>query len=196
MVTPDLLKDAPSAMWIPNSIDMDIFFRYHSKINDMKLQSDTSQLRIVHAPSIKSVKVASYVVDSVNRLISNGYNVKLELIDPLPHDQVLLKFANADIIVDQLLLGWYGMVSIEGMALGIPVCTHIDPELETYLPPFTVCNSNENTLYHVLESLILQPALRNSYAQNGFAYVRSTHSVENVSESTYGVYVDCLSDIK
>ena len=47
----------------------------------------------------------------------------LELVEGLHHDEAFERYRAADIVVDQLNAGWYGLFAIEAMALGKPVVT-------------------------------------------------------------------------
>lgn len=74
--------------------------------------------------SNKAKKGTEYIIKAVNELKNEGYKVNLILIENMPHKKVIEYYKNSDIVIDQLLIGWYGMVSIEGMALGKPVCIY------------------------------------------------------------------------
>ena len=43
----------------------------------------------------------------------------------MTHGEALGRLAAADLVVDQLVLGWYGAVAVEAMALGRPVLAYI-----------------------------------------------------------------------
>ena len=55
-------------------------------------------------------------------------DVDLEIVEGLHHDEALERYARADIVVDQLNAGWYGVFAIEAMALGKPVVTYLHDE--------------------------------------------------------------------
>ena len=50
-----------------------------------------------------------------------GLDADLEIVEGLHHDEAFERYRNADIVVDQLHAGWYGLLAIECMALGKPV---------------------------------------------------------------------------
>ena len=52
----------------------------------------------------------------------------LEIVEGLPHDEAFERYRNADIVVDQLNAGWYGVFAIECLALGKPVVTFLHDE--------------------------------------------------------------------
>ena len=54
--------------------------------------------------------------------------VDLEIVEGLHHDEARRRYEQADIVVDQLNAGWYGLFAIEAMALGKPVVTFLHEE--------------------------------------------------------------------
>ena len=54
--------------------------------------------------------------------------VELEIVEGLHHDEARRRYERADIVVDQLNAGWYGLFAIEAMALGKPVVTFLHDE--------------------------------------------------------------------
>ena len=49
----------------------------------------------------------------------------MSVIEGVPNAQVPVLIQAADVVVDQLVLGWYAMFALEGMALGKPVVCHV-----------------------------------------------------------------------
>ena len=54
--------------------------------------------------------------------------VDLKIVEGLHHDEARRLYEDADIVVDQLNAGWYGLFAIECMALGKPVVTFLHEE--------------------------------------------------------------------
>ena len=53
----------------------------------------------------------------------------------MPHADAVRAYAQADILVDQLLVGWYGGIAVEFMALGKPVVCFVAEEwTDRYAP--------------------------------------------------------------
>ncbi|HST18009.1 MAG TPA: hypothetical protein VLK36_10090 [Gaiellaceae bacterium] len=118
--------------------------------------------RIVHAPSHRGVKGTEHVLAAVERLQHEGLPVELELVEGLSHTEAREAYGRADILVDQLLVGWYGALAIELMALGRPVVCFIDdetagrhapPELLAELP---VVRTTRDDLADVLRTLLTE----------------------------------------
>ena len=92
----------------------------------------------------------------MERLRSDGVEFEFELLrGPIPRNEALAVYRRADILVDQLLAGWYGGLAVELMALGTPVVAYlrqgdlpaVPAEMRSELP---VLNASPDTLYDVL----------------------------------------------
>ena len=127
-VNPDLLHCLPSkAKFLPYScIDL----------NSCKAlyKNDDKPVHIVHAPTNRAIKGTKYIIEAIDKLKNNGANFKFTLIEDLTNSDARKLYENADILVDQLLAGFYGGLSVEFMALGKPVICYIrDTDLK-FLP--------------------------------------------------------------
>ena len=86
---------------------------------------DDGPLRVVHAPSDRRVKGTEHLLAAVERLRGDGVGIELDLVEGLPRREAHARYELADVLVDQLLTGWYGSVSVELMALGRPAIAHL-----------------------------------------------------------------------
>ena len=105
-------------------------FRPYTKIDLNVWSQDFSdyakdELVIAHAPSNRKVKGTDYIRNAIGSLQAEGYPVRLLLIEKVPNDEVMDFYRQADLLIDQLLIGWYGGVSVEFMALGKPVIVYL-----------------------------------------------------------------------
>src|SRR5207237_6421408 len=78
---------------------------------------------VVHAPSNRTRKGTEHVIEACRQL-----DVELEIVEGLHHDEARRRYERADIVVDQLNAGWYGLFAIEAVALGKPVVTFLHDE--------------------------------------------------------------------
>ena len=86
-------------------------------------------LRVVHSSNHRIFKGTDYLVQAIEELRVEGVNVELVLVERMPNAQALEIYRSADIIFDNCLMGNYGFLAIEAMALGKPVLCFIrDPE--------------------------------------------------------------------
>ena len=91
-------------------------------------------LRIVHAPSDRARKGTDAVLAAVEQLRAEGVEIELELVEGKPRAEARRAYERADVLVDQLVVGWYGGVAVEAMALGKPVVARIDPSALARVP--------------------------------------------------------------
>ncbi len=52
------------------------------------------------------------------------------MVERVPNEEVRRLILDADVVVDQLIIGWYAMFAIEAMASGKPVICHLRHDLE------------------------------------------------------------------
>ena len=151
-------------------------------------KTESSAITIVHAPNDRRVKGTQFVIDAINRLTKEGYNIDFQLIENIPNTLAIQHYMKADIIIDQLLIGWYGMLSIEAMALGKPVCVYINQTCLPYLPDDTVHNCNANNLIDQLRLLIENRELRKKLSINGRNFVEQYHESSVVARKITSYY--------
>lgn len=186
VATPDLIEWVPNATLILNPISLAQYQLENTNIKDESTQD--TKITIVHAPTNRTIKGTNNIIYSIDELHKNGYNIDFKILENIPHSKLMDEFKKADIIVDQLILDWYGMVSIEGMTLGIPVCTHIGGQLESYIPSNAIAYCDANNLTEVLTKLINEPNLRRCLANNGRKYVEQNHDVRAIVDKLINMY--------
>jgi glycosyltransferase involved in cell wall biosynthesis len=89
-------------------------------------------LRILHAPNHRHIKGTQHLVEAVEALNQDGVAVDLEILEGVPNAEVHRAIARADIVVDQLIIGWYAMFAIEAMAMGKPLLCYLRPDLKQF----------------------------------------------------------------
>jgi hypothetical protein len=116
---------------------------------------------VVHAPSHQGVKGTRFVLNAVNRLKSEGVAFEFALVEKMSRSEARKVFEQADLLVDQLLSGWYGGVAVEMMALGKPVVCYLREEdlgfigapMRADLP---IIRAEPNTIYEVLKDYLVR----------------------------------------
>lgn len=173
--TPDLLEWSPDAVWIPNPIDLE---RYPY----IGVEEHPGPLRIVHAPSDRARKGTAYVIKAVDALKKEGYDVELVLVENMPHHEAVEQYKQADIVVDQLLVGWYGVLAIECMALGKPVCVYIREDLRSYLSNHPLFYTSTSGIKDDLAKLIEDARLRILIGEGGRKFVEKRHDYYKIAK--------------
>lgn len=89
---------------------------------------------VVHAPTSRSAKGTSFILSAVEQLKAEGVPFEFRLIENMTRQEARLEYERADLLIDQLLVGWYGGLAVELMALGKPVICHIRDNDLKYIP--------------------------------------------------------------
>ena len=146
-------------------------------------------LRVVHAPSRRGVKGTEQVLSAVKRLRSEGTRIELRLVENIPNEEAKEIYRWADVVIDGLRMGWYGVLSVEAMALGKAVVCYIRDDLKHYLPyPPPLAIANPDNLYYVLKDLALHPEEVRSLGERGRKYVEELHDAEKVTDILLRIY--------
>jgi glycosyltransferase involved in cell wall biosynthesis len=122
-----------------------------------------------------------------------GLDADLEIVEGLHHDEAFERYRNADIVVDQLNAGWYGLLAIECMALGKPVVAFLDDEAvrrtnEAFGTTVPVVSATADTLRERLRPLVADAAERRRVGAASRAYVERVHDIERVTDRLLDVY--------
>jgi glycosyltransferase involved in cell wall biosynthesis len=176
----DALRWVPQAEVIPPGIDLRDFL--------VQPPSDRARPLIVHAPSSRQRKGTEHVIAACREL-----EVELEIVEGLHHDEAKERYARADIVVDQLNAGWYGLFAIEAMALGKPVVTFLREEAvrrssEAFGIPVPIVSATKDTLTERLRPLVADPAERRRLGAAGRAYVERIHDADRGAEQLLELY--------
>jgi glycosyltransferase involved in cell wall biosynthesis len=146
---------------------------------------------VVHLPTDRRVKGTDALVAAADELRAEGAQVDLRLVEGVPHVDALRAIADADIVVDQLLTGWYGGVAVEAMAVGRPVVAHLhEPDLDRVSPQqraaLPVVEATPPTIAAVLKSLLETD--REPLATASRAYVERWHDPLRIAERMRDAY--------
>jgi hypothetical protein len=154
---------------------------------------------VVHAPWHKGVKGTRFVLDAVERLQDEGVPFRFEQIEGLPHAEARRLYNRAHILIDQLLLGWYGGLAVELMALGKPVIAHVRESDLSVLPEamraeLPVIDATHETIYDVLhEWLTVRKGELAEVGARGRSYVERWHDPLKIAERLRKDYSELAS---
>lgn len=143
-------------------------------------QSDTPL--IIHAPSYRLIKGTGYVLKAVRKLEREGYSFKFLLCENMPNHVLRKRLTDSEIVIDQLLLPGYGLVSIEGMAGGNAVVGGAVPGFNGFPDELPIVQTTPKTIYENLKLLLEDPALRAELAEKGRKYVEAYHEYKKVTK--------------
>ncbi len=171
----------PRVVFIPLVID----------IRDFNLSEEAppnKRLTIVHAPTSPEIKGTAHVLQAVEQLKSE-YDFDFILVQGMPYAEAKKVYQSADIVIDQLLVGSYGLFSIENMALGKPVvCWISDFMMDKYAQELPLIRANPDTVKQVLEGLMKNRDSLQEIGRRSRQYVEVYHDISKYSPKLLNLY--------
>ena len=165
--TPDLLESAPNARHFPVAVDL----------ADYPLAPAAETARhVLHAPTNRLIKGTRYVEKAYQTLRGTFPDVTFSTVEKVPWHELRDTMARADVVVDQLFMGWYGMVAVEAMAMGKPVLCYIRPDFEARLTDCPIVRCNQDDLAAQLAALLRDAPRRRALGEAGRAFVEREHA--------------------
>ena len=86
-------------------------------------------MKIVHAPNHRNLKGTEFMISEIEKLKSKGFSIDFNVLEGIDNKRVINEVKNADIVIDQLIIGWYAVFSIEGMACSKCTMCYLEEEL-------------------------------------------------------------------
>jgi len=178
----DAIRWVPDAVVIPPGIDL--------RGIEPVPPSARGRPVVLHAPSSRARKGTEHVVAACERL-----GVELEIVEGLDHREAFERYRAADVVVDQLNAGWYGVFAIEAMALGTPVVTFLHDEAvrrteEAFGVEVPIVSATKETLADVLRPLVESPDERRRVGAASRAYVERVHDADAVAARLVDLYAE------
>jgi glycosyltransferase involved in cell wall biosynthesis len=180
VTTPDLLKFVPEATYIPTALQIE-------KLQIAPQRVHEGSVRIFHASSDPIIKGTRYIEEALGPLIEAG-KVTLSVVQSRPRGEVLRIAREADIAIDQMFIGWYGLFAQEMMALGKPVICYINKKLASWQPELPIIRADPSSLASVVEQLIKDNKLRREKGLAGRRFVERVHSSQVVAQQLINLY--------
>lgn len=194
-LNPDLMHFLPKARasFLPYTISN--FDQIEPKVEKFFFDD---KIRIVHAPTQREAKGTQHVISAIECLNQRypGY-FELVLVENMPYEEAKKVYRTADLVVDQLLIGWYGAFSVEVMKMGIPVMAYIHDDDLQFVPSdmvraLPIIRVSPETL---LSSLIAIKKEREQLVELGkqsLNFVKRWHDPAVVAKLTKKVYQECV----
>jgi glycosyltransferase involved in cell wall biosynthesis len=176
----DALRWVPDAHVVPPGLDLAGY--------QAAPPEDRPRPIVLHAPSSRRRKGTEHVVAACE-----GLDVELDIVEGLRHDEARRHYERADLVVDQLNAGWYGIFALEAMALGKPVLSYLRPEavdetqrgLDVEVPIVPV---TKETLRERIAELAASPEERRRIGAASRAYVERIHDADKGADRLIEIY--------
>lgn len=195
-----LIKHADAVVlagpWLVDSVSKyDFIIPYSRDINQIrsyrKRYKSNKDFTILHAPTNQELKGSRFLIEAVEKLNTQGLNVTLIIADKIDREKLYDLINRADVVVDQLLLGWYGGFAVEAMALGKPVISFLKHEYRELVPfgkEIPIINANKDNLVEVLKGLIAERKALPQVGEQGYKFVKRFHDSKVIANQYRKVY--------
>jgi hypothetical protein len=152
-------------------------------------------INIVHSPTSRDFKGSQYIIEALYALQEKYTNININIIENVPHNKALQLYEEADIVIDQVLIGWYGAFGVEVMKMGKPLAVFIrDADLK-FIPKQmkkdlkeAIINITPFNIVQVLSEYIENPNLLLDKSKAVLAYSNKWHNPEYVAGIVKEVY--------
>lgn len=147
---------------------------------------------IVHAPTAPVCKGTKYIVEAIDKL-KQKYDLEFILVHKFDRQKALETIRRSDIFIDQLILGSYGMATMEAFAFGKPVLCYMKPSVTGCFPGTSpIINANPDTVYERIENLLLHPELRTAKGTESRKYAETYHNIDSVLDPLIHIYEETI----
>jgi glycosyltransferase involved in cell wall biosynthesis len=146
------------------------------------------KLLIVHAPTNREVKGTEYILKAINDL-KLSYDFEFKLVEHMSYEEAMQTYKNADIIIDQILIGSHGLLAVESMALGKPVICFINEYMkEKYPSELPIISAGVENIKEKLKYLIKNRDTLSQIGVNGRKYVEKYHDINIINSQIAEIY--------
>lgn len=163
-------------MSIPAPLDLDKF-TFHVPGREVPV--------VVHAPSDRGFKQTRLILDTLERLRSDGVRFELRLLENVPHERVAAALADADVVIDQMSL-YPALLAHEAMASGCAVLTGNVPAALPLPHGKPLVHIEPGNLEAEARRVLTDRALRVDLAERGRRYVERHSDRVRIAEAILG----------
>jgi hypothetical protein len=187
--TPDLCRLVDRAVHVPVTVDVEELMRLLTPAAPDGRAADVVRLlHVAYNPRTKGSEAILQVMSRVKRRWGERVLLLAEEEQrgrgtpgyAIGRYDMLRLVGQADVVIDQMVSGWYGMVSIEALLAGKYAVCHIDPDLSSCLPPeCPIVSADLSSLEACLNDLVRDVLDgRRPDQRRQVAWVQNHHSLE------------------
>lgn len=141
-------------------------------------------------PQQQPKKGTEYITKAIDKLKNEGYDFEFFLAKNLSNLELKKHLIEADIIVDQIMIGWYGKLTVESMSLGKPVICWIDESLKQNVSDLPIISANPTTIYDKLKYLLDNKEILSNIGRNSRDFVEKNHDYINICKNISMLFED------
>jgi len=186
-LNPELIHYVPRAEFAPYAnVDVESF--------EVAPPSVDGPIVILHAPSDPSIKGSDTIIAAVERL-KERFPIEFVQVKGLPHAEAVKLYRRADLVIDQILAGWYGGFAVEAMAMGKPVACYIRDEDLVHVPAsmardLPLIRVTPDTIEADLAALLAQRHRLPQMGEEARRFVLRWHHPRRIAAAMIRVYRD------
>lgn len=170
---------------IPYAREVDELKKYLFKKNHKKIT-------ILHVPTEPIVKGTPEIAKIFKKLEKKYQNVNFKILPTMDREHLLKELSQADIVIDQIIVGWYGGQAVEAMAMGKVVMAYLHPPYLAMVPygkEIPIFNTNPWSLEQDLETLIkIFPEIKKDYQEKSLKFVKKYHDAKRIADEYLEIY--------
>jgi hypothetical protein len=184
-LNPELARYVPDGEFLPYSnVDIESIGVHPPKRDGPPI--------VVHAPSDPSIKGTRYIVEAIEALKQHR-ELEFVLVQNMTHAQALQVYQTADLVIDQVLAGWYGGFAVEAMAMGKPVLCYLRDEDFAYAPEEMIAdlpirNVHPNRLREDIAAALDRRSEWEKWSLHSRHFVEKWHNPRLIAEAMIELY--------
>jgi hypothetical protein len=136
---------------------------------------------ILHAPTNRATKGSGILLAALSDLAGEGVEFDLRVLEGVSHGEVRTALETADILLDNVIAGSYGIVSLEAMASGRVAVANMSEALRQEHPDAPVVHVDPTTVRDRMRDLIADVGERRRLAGLGRPYVARVHDADRIA---------------
>ncbi|GAA0328813.1 hypothetical protein GCM10008967_19160 [Bacillus carboniphilus] len=165
---------------VPLMVDLEVY--------KPKAHPNNKKFTIVHAPTSPEIKGTPYILKAMEEL-RESYDFDFQIIQGMSHEKAKQLYQSADLIIDQLHIGSYGLLAVESMAMGKPVICYISEFMrDQYSKDLPIITANPDTIVNVVKGLLEEPDQLQDIGVKGRKYVEQYHNMNTNSAKIAQIY--------
>jgi glycosyltransferase involved in cell wall biosynthesis len=187
VLNPDLNHHAPMAEFLP-----------YSNVNiheiEVALPSTKKRPLVLHAPTDPLIK-GSAAIEAALSVLAQEFDFDFQKVTNVPHAEAMKLYARADLVIDQILAGWYGGFAVELMAMGKPVAAYIREEDLGFVPEklaqdLPILRIDSRNLLDDLRQIFRNRDQWAAYGAKSRTFVERWHDPMKISAALLKVYAN------
>ena len=190
VLNPDLLANAPNSEFLP-------YCNIDTTLKEANTYRTNVPPIVVHGPTNRAIKGTEFVLHASKKLM-NSHPHKLLLLAGIPRHELIENLSTADILIDQLRLGWYGGLAVEGMSAGIPVVAYLEDRQLERIPSkmrdeMPIASATPDTLGSVLADLLQDAPKRLELSEASRKFAHRWHNPLAIAEAMLTLYAEPMA---